>query len=91
MGKKGSTTISGTSVDDIYSKILTAYIEQEQKKIVLSGKRKSKAQTIEDAILLLLERRGVFEKVLTECGVPIEEIERTKQRLKIEYGNAPKP
>ena len=43
MGKKGNTTISGTSVDDIYNKILNAYLEQEQKKAVLYGKRKSEA------------------------------------------------
>jgi hypothetical protein len=90
LGKPGSKTIAGTSVDEIYSKILEAYLEQEQKKAVLYGKRSSKAQVVEDAILVLLYQKGVLEQVLKAVGVPDEEVQRTKQRLKAEYDISPK-
>ena len=90
VGKPGSKTVAGTSVSDIYSKILEAYLNQEQKKAVLYGKRSSKAQVVEDAILVLLSQKGVLEQVLQSVGVPDEEVQRTKQRLKAEYDISPK-
>lgn len=90
MGKKGSKTVMGTSIDDIYVKILDVYLEQEQKKAVLYGKRKSKAQVVEDAILVLLSQKGVLEQVLKSVGVPDEEIQIAISRLKAEYDISPK-
>lgn len=90
MGKPGSKTVAGTSVSDIYSKILDSYLDQEQQKAVLYGKRTSKAQIVEDAILVLLAQKGVLEQVLRSVDVPNEEIQRTVQRLKVEYGTCPK-
>ncbi len=90
MGRKGAKTVAGTSVDDIYVKILEAYLQQEQKKAVLYGKRSSKAQVVEDAILILLAQKGVLEPILQAVGVPIEEVRLIEQRLKAEYGISPK-
>jgi hypothetical protein len=90
LGKKGSKTVMGTSIDDIYVKILDVYLEQEQKKAVLYGKRKSKAQVVEDAILVLLSQKGVLEQVLKSVGVPDEEIQIAISRLKAEYDISPK-
>lgn len=90
MGRKGSKTIAGTSVDEIYISILENYLQQEQKKAMLSGKRSSKAQVVEDAILVLLAQKGVLEQVLQSVGVSTEEVQRTTQRLKAEYGICPK-
>jgi hypothetical protein len=90
LGKKGNKTIAGTSIDEIYTKILNAYLEQEQRKAVLYVKRKSKAQIVEDAILILLAQKGVLEQVLKSVGVPDEEVQRTVSRLKAEYDISPK-
>lgn len=91
MGREGTKTIAHTSVDDIYVRILDAFVEQEQKKSILSGKRKSRANTLEDAILLMVYQKGMLEQVLKELDVSDAEVQRTIQRLKVEYGIFPKP
>lgn len=90
MGKKGYKTVKGTSIDDVYNKILDIYLQQELSKAVLYGKRKSKAQIVEDAILLLLAQRGTLEQVLEAAGVPDVEVQRTIQRLRAEYDLEPR-
>jgi hypothetical protein len=90
LGRDKERTIKDTSVDDIWVRILDKYVEQEQKKAMLTGKRMSRAKALEDAILLLLAQKGVLEQVLKELGVPDEEVQHTTARLKVEYGMLPK-
>jgi hypothetical protein len=90
LGRDKERTIKDTSINDIWVRILDKYVEQEQKKAMLTGKRMSRAKALEDAILLLLAQKGVLEQVLKELGVPDEEVQRTIARLKVEYGMLPK-
>jgi hypothetical protein len=90
LGRGKERTIKDTSVEDIFVRILDKYVEQEQKKAMLTGKRISRAKALEDAILLLLAQKGVLEKVLKELGVSDEEVQRTIVHLKAEYDVSPK-
>jgi hypothetical protein len=90
MGRTDEKTIKDTSIQDIWVRILDAYVQQEQRKGILYGKRVSRAKVIEDAILVLLAQKGALESVLESVGVPAEEVQRTIQRLKVEYDISPK-
>ena len=85
MGRQDESTILNTSVPNILVRIIDAYIEQQKKKRVLTGKRMSRASVMEDALLDMLYQQGVLEQLLKEQGVPAEEIHSIKARLQAEH------
>ena len=89
MGREGKKTLLGTSIAEIYIKIIDAYIAQEEKKYVLRPKI-SRAEVVQDAVLNLISNKGVLDIILQELQVPAEEVSDIKVRLKAEYGISPK-
>jgi len=88
--KKDEKTIMQTTIAEIFVKLIDAYIVQEKKKRVLTGKRMSRTSVMEDAVLSLLTQQGVLERLLREQNVPAEEVQSIISRLKAEYGIVPK-
>ncbi len=90
MGRNGTTTtLLNTSVSATFVRLIDCYIEYGKKKTILRRKI-SRARVIEDAVLLLLDNRGLLKQLLQEIGVSAEEAENTIKVIRVEYGSPPK-
>ncbi len=83
MGRKGKKTLQGTSVSSMYNQLIEKYIEEVSKKRLLS--QPSKAQVVEDSILVFLEKQGILEQLLKSVGCLDEEVKSIRAHLKAEY------
>jgi hypothetical protein len=71
------------------TKAIDYYLEQQPKKL-LRKEHTSRAEVIEDSILLFLAEKGVLEPTLKSLGVQDAEIQSIIRHLKAEYGISPK-
>lgn len=81
MPRKGKTTIKGTSVNDIYSKLVEKFIVEKKEEFKLRHIRLSKAKVFEIALLKFLEMQGVLEPFLKELGYSDSAIRNIKGSL----------
>lgn len=83
MGRKGKTTIFGTTTSNLYSKLIEKYIEEKGDILRLKQISPSKAKVVELAILKFLEIQGVLEPYLKEFGLTDSEVKSIKEHLKV--------
>lgn len=82
MGRKGKTTV-GTTVPEIYKKLLDMFIEKNKRKFEFMGQKLSRAKVLEIAILTLLSEQGVLEQWMKALGCSDAEISSIKEYLQL--------
>jgi len=82
MGRKGKSTVQGTSVNSFINKLIDKYIEQNKRLFRLKQIKLSRAKVVEVAFLAYLDGKGVLEQYLKELDYSDGEVKSIKEHLK---------
>jgi len=83
MPRRGKTTVKGTTVNDLYTKLVEKYIELKKQEFKLRQIRLSRAKVYELSLLKFLEIQGILEPFLKELDYSDSAIRNIKDNLKL--------